>query len=41
MEEHWKSGYDDAVATLRHPQALQRPDALEGVRTFDLGECEA
>ena len=37
MEEHWQSGYEDAVRTLRHPEVLERPDNLEGVRTFDLG----
>jgi NTE family protein len=35
MEEHWNAGYDDAVRTLSHPEVLQRPDKLEGVRTFD------
>jgi NTE family protein len=35
MEEHWQAGYDDAVRTLIHPEVLQRPDKLEGVRTFD------
>ena len=30
MEEHWRAGYFDAVRTLRHPEALQRPDNLEG-----------
>ena len=25
MEEHWKSGYDDMIRTLRHPEVLQRP----------------
>jgi NTE family protein len=35
MEEHWKAGYDDAVRALSHPEVLQRPDKLEGVRTFD------
>jgi NTE family protein len=35
MEEHWAVGYDDAVRTLSHPEVLQRPDKLEGVRTFD------
>jgi NTE family protein len=35
MEEHWKAGYDDAARTLSHPEVLQRPDKLEGVRTFD------
>ena len=36
MEEHWKSGYNDAVRTLRHPEVLQRPQGLDGVFTFDL-----
>jgi NTE family protein len=36
MNEHWKSGYDDAVRTLRHPEVLQRPEAADGVFTFDL-----
>jgi NTE family protein len=35
MEEHWQTGYDDAVRTLSHPEVLQRPDKMEGVRTFD------
>ena len=37
MEEHWRSGYDDAMASLRHPEVLQRPDNPEGIRIFDLG----
>ena len=36
MEEHWRSGYNDAVRTLRHPEVLQRPDSPDGVFTFDL-----
>jgi len=36
MEEHWKSGYNDAVRTLRHPEVLQRPNGSDGVFTFDL-----
>jgi NTE family protein len=36
MEEHWRSGYNDAVRTLRHPEVLQRPKGLDGVFTFDL-----
>lgn len=40
MEEHWKAGYDDAVRTLSHPEVLQRPDKLEGVRTFDFRQKE-
>ena len=36
MEEHWKSGYEDAVQTLRHPEILLRPTSSDGVSTFDL-----
>jgi NTE family protein len=36
MEEHWSSGYSDAIRTLRHPKVLQRPSDLDGVFTFDL-----
>jgi NTE family protein len=36
MEEHWASGYHDAVRTLRHPEVLQRPQRSDGVFTFDL-----
>jgi NTE family protein len=35
MEDHWKSGYDDAVRSLDHPEVLQPPDEREGVRTLD------
>jgi NTE family protein len=35
MEEHWQAGYDDADRALSHPEVLERPDRLEGVRTFD------
>jgi NTE family protein len=36
MNEHWNSGYNDAVRTLRHPEVLQRPEGANGVLTFDL-----
>jgi NTE family protein len=36
MNEHWSSGYNDAVRTLRHPEVLQRPEDANGVFTFDL-----
>lgn len=37
IQEHWKAGYDDAVRTLRHPEALSRPSEPEhGVGTFDV-----
>jgi NTE family protein len=35
MEEDWHAGYDDAVRTLSHPEVLQGPDKIDGVRTFD------
>ena len=35
MEEHWKSGYDDAIRSLSHPEVMQPPDEHEGVRTLD------
>ena len=38
MEEHWRSGYNDTVHTLRHPKALARPENAEGVSTFDIAE---
>jgi NTE family protein len=38
MEEHWQAGYNDAVHTLRHPEALRRPEGRDGVFTFDLAE---
>ncbi|HVJ32107.1 MAG TPA: DUF3734 domain-containing protein [Terriglobia bacterium] len=37
MEEHWKSGYNDAVRTLRHPEVLEPPSREEGTKVFDLG----
>jgi NTE family protein len=36
MEEHWTAGYHDTVRTLRHPEVLQRPTSLDGIRTFDI-----
>jgi NTE family protein len=37
MEDHWKSGHNDAIRTLRHPEAVARPANRAGVGTFDLG----
>jgi NTE family protein len=37
MQEHWEAGYNYAVRTLRHPEALQRPRDSTGVATFDVG----
>ena len=36
MRDHWNAGYIDAIRTLRHPEALQRPADPTGVATFDL-----
>ncbi len=36
MKDHWQAGYNDAIRTLRHPEALQRPTDRTGVATFDL-----
>jgi NTE family protein len=36
MDENWRSGYNDAVRTLRHPEVLQRPNGGDGFFTFDL-----
>jgi NTE family protein len=35
MEEHWAAGYEDVVRAISHPEIMQRPDKMEGVRTFD------
>src|SRR5262249_37873124 len=36
MTDHWNAGYNDAIRTLRHPEALQRPTDQTGVATFDV-----
>jgi len=36
MRDHWRSGYNDTVRTLRHPAVLERPQNEEGFLTFDL-----
>jgi NTE family protein len=36
MQEHWRTGYHDAVRTLRHPEVLRRHEPLGRVYTFDL-----
>jgi NTE family protein len=41
MEEHWQSGYDETVRALSNAEVLQRPDTLEGVRTFDYSPRQA
>jgi NTE family protein len=37
MQDHWQAGYNDAIRTLRHPEALHRPTNSSGLGTFDLG----
>jgi NTE family protein len=37
MQDHWLAGYNDAIRTLRHPEALARPTDRTGCDTFDLG----
>jgi NTE family protein len=41
MDEHWRSGYNNARQTLANPEVLTLPDRSEGVRTFDIGEPRA
>ena len=36
MQEHWGSGYNDTVRTLRHPEIFERPTNPAGLRMFDL-----
>lgn len=36
MQEHWNSGYADAVETLKHKEVWQRPETPDGVATFDI-----
>jgi NTE family protein len=38
MRDHWKSGYQDTVRTLGHPEAIQRPNNDEGLAIFDFNE---
>ena len=40
MQEHWASGLSDARRTLRYKKILEKPEGLDGVFTFDLGEHE-
>jgi NTE family protein len=35
MTEHWRSGYDDAMRALRHPEALERGGNGAEFNTFD------
>jgi NTE family protein len=35
MAEHWRSGYHDAMRTLRHPEVLERAGKGDEVTIFD------
>ena len=35
MEEHWRSGYEDAARALAHPEIFLRADNLERFQSFD------
>jgi NTE family protein len=35
MEEHWKSGYNDTVRSLRHPEIFRKSETGAGMTTFD------
>ncbi len=37
MEDHWRSGYNDTIRTLRHPEVLDRHTGDRRVFIFDLG----
>jgi NTE family protein len=36
MREHWESGYEDTLRTLRHPEWLERSKITRGVTVHDL-----
>ena len=36
MREHWDSGYEDTLRTLRHPEWLERSAITRGVTVHDL-----
>jgi len=40
MEEHWRTGYNDTLRTLRYPGVLDRPHDLDGLSTFDIDVAE-
>jgi NTE family protein len=41
MEEHWKSGYENAMQTLSTPGIRELPDRQEGVKIFDVCKGDA
>jgi NTE family protein len=41
MEEHWRSGHEHASRAISHPEIFQRPDTIDGFRTFDFSESHS
>jgi NTE family protein len=41
MEEHWRSGHERASRAISHPEIFQRPDTIDGFRTFDFSESQS
>ena len=35
MEEHWRTGHEDAARALAHPEIFRRADNLERFQSFD------
>jgi Patatin phospholipase len=35
MEEHWRSGHEDASRAISHPEIFERPDTIDGFRALD------
>jgi NTE family protein len=35
MEEHWRSGHEDASRAISHPEIFERPDTIDGFCVFD------
>ncbi|MBB4097963.1 DUF3734 domain-containing protein [Sphingomonas kyeonggiensis] len=35
MLDHWRTGYENALTTLAHPEVLSPPDEVSGVAVFD------
>jgi NTE family protein len=38
MEEHWRSGHQDASRAISHAEVFERPNTIDGFRAFDFSE---
>ena len=38
MHDHWDTGYRDTIATLEHPEVLERPRNPDGIGIFDCAD---